>query len=194
MWQPGDVGHLDLMVGVPLYSDIDQRHDYIVQAEGAFDETLLGLQHLALCGVPIEIRVVIHKETFRRLPHLARFIYRNLTFAAHVAFMGLEMIGFARANASELWIDPADYGCELEEAVLDLATTGLSVSIYNHQLCTLPTVLWPFCRQSISDWKEDEVPAAQLCFAETSHRVRRSSSLIAAVSSPVISSIPNIPL
>jgi hypothetical protein len=26
-------------------------------------------------------------------------------------------------------------------------------SIYNFQLCILPEKLWPFCRKSISDWK-----------------------------------------
>jgi hypothetical protein len=34
------------------------------------------------------VRVVIHALTYRRLPQLAEFIYRNFAFAAHVALMG----------------------------------------------------------------------------------------------------------
>jgi hypothetical protein len=55
---------------------------------------LIGLQNLGRHGVPVEIRV-LHRYTFERLPQLAEFIYRNLTFASHVTFMGMEMMGFA---------------------------------------------------------------------------------------------------
>jgi hypothetical protein len=51
-----DVAHPDLMVGVPIYSDIDADHDHIVQARGAFEQTLIGVQNLGRYGVPVEIR------------------------------------------------------------------------------------------------------------------------------------------
>jgi len=57
-------------------------------------------------GLKVEIRVVIHKQTYERLPQLARFIVRNLTFVDQVVWMGLEMTGFTRANIDALWIDP----------------------------------------------------------------------------------------
>lgn len=164
----GRIRHPDLMVGVPVYSDIDHDHDFVVQARGAFNETILGLQNLALAGVPLEIRVVLHQHTFRRLPRLAEFICRNLVFSAHVAFMGLEMIGYAQANAASLWVDPVDYSAQLEEAVLHLATAGMAVSIYNHQLCTLPEALWPFSRKSISDWKTEYDVVCEDCAVRAS--------------------------
>jgi His-Xaa-Ser system radical SAM maturase HxsC len=159
----GAVSHTDLMVGVPVYSDQGAVHDYVVQAKGSFDETILGLHNLAKAQVPVEIRIVVHRSTYRRLPQLARFIYRNLTFASHVTFMGLEVIGFAKANIESLWIDPMDYASELEDAVTYLATVGMNVSIYNHQLCTLPRELWSQSRRSISDWKMEFAPECDLC-------------------------------
>jgi His-Xaa-Ser system radical SAM maturase HxsC len=104
-----DVQHHDLMIGIPVYSDLADRHDHVVQVKGAFEETILGLHNLARHGVPVEIRVVLHSFTYERLLCLAEFIYRNLTFAGHVAFMGLEMMGFAIPNLASLWIDPWDY-------------------------------------------------------------------------------------
>lgn len=149
----GVLGHPDLMLGIPLYSDIDTEHDYVVQARGAYDETVSGLYNLTRAAVLVEIRVVLHKQTVGRLPQLAEFIYRNLPFAAHVALMGMEMFGFVHRNLSDLWIDPVDYMPQLEEATTALALQGMNVSIYNLPLCLLPRSVWPFARRSISDWK-----------------------------------------
>jgi His-Xaa-Ser system radical SAM maturase HxsC len=152
-----------LMLGIPLYADYYHVHDYIVQAKDAFNQTMLGLHNLARYGIRIEIRVVLHKETIPRLARLARYIYKNLPFAEHVAFMGLEHIGYTPHNMEKLWIDPYDYREELEEAVEFLSLQGMNVSIYNSQLCVLPEQLWPYCRKSISDWKNSYLPTCGNC-------------------------------
>ena len=54
--------------------------------------------NLKRLGQKVEIRVVLHKQTYRRLPQLAEFLTRNLLFVNHVALMGLEITGFTRAN------------------------------------------------------------------------------------------------
>jgi His-Xaa-Ser system radical SAM maturase HxsC len=148
-----EIQHPDLMLGIPVYSDIDSQHDYVVQAQGAFEETLIGLHNLGRYGVRVEIRVVLHHDTYKRLMPLAEFLYRNLPFASHIAFMGMESMGFAVPNLEKLWMDPADYQGQLRDATLFLAQRGMRVSIYNHQLCVMPRELWPYCRKSISDWK-----------------------------------------
>jgi His-Xaa-Ser system radical SAM maturase HxsC len=145
--------HPDFMIGVPLYSDQPSGHDYIVQSEGAFDETIAGLLNLARYEQRVEIRFVIHRESLPRMVATARFIARNLPFAAHVTLMGLEPTGFAKTNLKALWIDPWDYRQELDETIRILQQARLRVSVYNHQLCVLPRDVWPVAAQSISDWK-----------------------------------------
>lgn len=157
------VGHHDLMFGIPIYSDLSDRHDYVVQSDGAFDETIRGILSLRRCRVPVEIRVVVHKQTYDRLPQLARFIARNLTFVGQVVFMGLEMMGFTKANLSTLWIDPVDYQRQLSEAVNLLDASRIKTSIYNHQLCVLDRSLWKYAKQSISDWKNEYMPECTPC-------------------------------
>jgi His-Xaa-Ser system radical SAM maturase HxsC len=152
-----------LSIGIPVYADNASGHDYVVQARGAFDQTIQGLHQLARYDQFVEIRVVLHALTIPRLKHLAEYIYRNLPFAAHVAFMGLEITGFTRPNLNQLWIDPSDYQQELREVVEFLAIRGMNVSIYNHQLCILPRSLWGFARRSISDWKNLYLPACDGC-------------------------------
>jgi His-Xaa-Ser system radical SAM maturase HxsC len=159
------VGHPDLMVGIPLYSDLPEDHDYIVQARGAFDETVRGILALKRAGVRVEVRFVIHRETVPRMVEFARFVARNLTFVDHVALMGLEPIGFARTNLERLWVDPLDYQRPLCDATLALHRAGMSVSLYNHQLCVLDPRLHPFARKSISDWKNSYFEECGACGA-----------------------------
>lgn len=151
--QLASANHPDLVLGIPLYSDVDTVHDYLVNARGAFFETVAGLYNLAEQGVRLELRIVLTQQTCKRLPQWADFIYRNFTFVEHVALMGLEPVGLARKNRSVLCISPLEYAPQLETATLALALRGVNVSIYNHQLCALPRSLWPFAASSISDWK-----------------------------------------
>lgn len=162
------IGHPDLMIGIPLYSDLPHRHDFVVQADGAFDQTIRGVMNLARCGVSVEIRMVLHRETVGRLPQFARFVARNLPFVDHVALMGLEMMGFVRMNLDALWIDPVDYQGDLHDAVAHLQRHGLNVSIYNHPLCVLDRRLWPVARKSISDWKNEYLAECDGCAARDS--------------------------
>jgi His-Xaa-Ser system radical SAM maturase HxsC len=158
-----EIEHPDLMLGIPLYSDVDWRHDYVVQARGAYGETLAGLYNLARAGIRIQLRVVLHKQTVDRLPRLGEFVARNLPFVDHVALMGLEMFGFTPLNLDDVWIDPVDYSDRLEQTTRLLALSGIRVLIFNHQLCTIPKAVWPFAVRSISDWKNVYLPECDAC-------------------------------
>ena len=157
--------HPNICLGIPLYSDCATEHDFVVQAQNAFDQTVAGLHQAARNEIRTEIRVVLHRLTIPRLIRLAEYIYRNLPFVEHVALMGLEHTGYTPRNIDQLWIDPFDYQNELEAAVELLAMRGMNVSIYNHQLCVLRRSLWRFARKSISDWKNLYLPACEKCSA-----------------------------
>jgi His-Xaa-Ser system radical SAM maturase HxsC len=159
----GQINNRRLVLGIPVYSDYYQVHDYIVQAENAFYQTILGLQNLSRYDQRLEVRIVLHKQSIPRLTKLARYIYKNLPFVEHVAFMGLEYIGYTPKNIDKLWIDPYDYQNELAEAVEYLASQGMHVSIYNTPLCVLPERVWKYARKSISDWKNDYLPECKDC-------------------------------
>ena len=191
------INHPDLMIGIPLYSDVAHRHDFVVQADGAFDQTIRGIMNLARCGVSVEIRVVLHRQTVERLPQLARFIARNLPFVDHVALMGLEMMGFVKMNLESLWVDPADYQPQLRDATEHLLRHGMHTSIYNHQLCVLDRELWPVARKSISDWKNEYLEECGRCavrddcggfFASSS--LRRSAHIHPFTAAPILSPVP----
>jgi His-Xaa-Ser system radical SAM maturase HxsC len=182
--------HPNLTVGIPIYSAIDHVHDYVVQAKGAFDETVLGILKLKNSGQRIEVRVVLHAITAPRIVETCKWLARNLPFVNHVALMGLENTGFAIANADELWIDPLDYRAELAEGVSLLAAARVNVSVYNLQRCVLERSVWRYAVQSISDWKNGYVEECDRCIEKdrcsgffTSGRPRRSRGI-----SPILAS------
>jgi His-Xaa-Ser system radical SAM maturase HxsC len=157
------VGLADIMVGIPVYAPEPSLHDFIVQAVGAFNETIHGILNLASLGQAVEIRVVVQRHTVPVLADLATFISRNLPFIDQVALMGLEMTGLARPNSALVWADPVDYQEELAEAVDILTAAEITTRIYNHQLCVLNRRLWPYAVRSISDWKNDYLDICRSC-------------------------------
>lgn len=162
------IGHHDLMLGIPVYSDLAHIHDHVVQADGAYDETIRGILNLKRHNVRVEIRIVLQQQTIPRLRELATFLARNLLFVDHVALMGLELAGFARANLDRIWIDPVDYQQELRDAVGILDRAHIRTSIYNSQLCLLDPSIRKFARRSISDWKQEYMPDCDGCVEKAS--------------------------
>ncbi len=149
------IAHHDVMFGIPLYSDDMEIHDFVVQSKGAFDETIKGILNLYKYKIKVEIRVVVHKYTWERLPELSEFISRNLPFVSHVNFMGLEKEGFGNLNFKDLWVDPEIFMENFDIAVNHLDMMGIPVRLYNYPLCMLPDSLWERAIVSISDWKND---------------------------------------
>ncbi|MEW8333806.1 MAG: hypothetical protein AB2692_22940, partial [Candidatus Thiodiazotropha sp.] len=84
---------------VSLYGHADFLHDFVVQANGAFNETLNGLLNLKARGQSIQLRIVLIRPVLNLLPALCDFIGNNLPFVTEVALMGCEPTGFALANA-----------------------------------------------------------------------------------------------
>jgi His-Xaa-Ser system radical SAM maturase HxsC len=178
------IEHPNLSVGIPIYSAIDHIHDYVVQARGAFDETVLGILKLKDKRQRVEVRVVLHAATAPRIKETCQWLARNLPFVDHVALMGLENTGFALANQDLLWIDPIDYADSLAEGVDILASAKVNVSVYNMQRCLLRKSVWPYAVQSISDWKNGYVEQCQECIEKprcsgffTSGRPRQSRGI-----------------
>lgn len=152
-----------LFVGVPLHSDYYRDHDIIAGAKEAFNETIAGIFNLSALGATIELRIVINKLNFMRLPQMAEFIHKNLPFVGWTAFMAMEHIGHAVSNERNIWIEPIEYAQQLTEAVQTLAQWKHEVVVYNVPLCLIPTSIHQFAQKSISDWKNKYLPTCENC-------------------------------
>ena len=160
-------GSEKMLIGIPLHADNAADHDAVTQVHGSFDETMLGLYNLGRYDMGIELRFVITRMNYRRLPRLADFIYRNLPFVEFISLMGLEYTGYTIKNSESVWIDPLDYRSELQQAVAELHDWHMNVSIFNLPRCVLPESLWPFACKSISDWKTKYLDLCRNCAEQT---------------------------
>lgn len=143
----------NVFVGVPLHSDYGRDHDKIAGAKNAYSETINGLYNLASEDIGIELRIVVNRLNFNRLPQIASFIYKNLPFVSWIAFMAMEDCGLAQKNRDLIWVEPKDYIRQLSDAIGFLSSSGMEVAIYNIPLCLLPLSMHEYAAQSISDWK-----------------------------------------
>lgn len=153
----------NFFVGIPFHSDYSGDHDLIAGCRHAFEETMTGLYNLADNGVEIELRVVLNKLNYKRLPRMAEYIFKNLPFIAWVAFMGMERTGYAIKNHEKIWVEPKDYADYLHNAVKAMDDWKIDVAIYNIPLCLLPHDCWKFAKQSISDWKNKYIECCEKC-------------------------------
>ena len=143
----------DSIVAISFPSDIDTMSDFIVGKNGSFYQTHNGIYNLAKANEKIELRIVVSKLNYKRLPFMADYIYKNYPFVYHIAIMGLEFIGYAESNYNQIYINPKEYDEFLQECVKKLARYDMNVSIYNIPLCLLDKSIRKYAVKSISKWK-----------------------------------------
>lgn len=153
---------------IPLYGHAHMLHDFVVQAPGAFEQTLEGLLRLQKIGYAIQLRVVLIEPVMEWLVDLCEFIGKNLPFVYEVAFMACEPIGFALANRDICNIDLRDWQAQLVMASNVLRRNDVPHIFMNAPHCALPGELWPFAQRSISDWKQVYLTECDDCAAKTS--------------------------
>lgn len=163
-----EAGGDKLFLGIPIHSDYAKDHDLIAGAKHAYVETILGLYNLAMESACIELRVIVNKLNYTRLPHIANFIHKNLPFVSWTAFIGMERTGLADTHANHIWFEPKDYVKQLCEAVQILAGFHHDAVIYNIPLCLLPAGVHHFAKKSISDWKNSFSKLCDNCAAKKS--------------------------
>lgn len=148
---------------VPLYGHADFLHDFVVQAPGAFEQTISGVLALQEAGHAVQLRVVLIRPVLEVLEDLAAYIGRNLPFVREVALMACEPIGFALANREACEVDLTEWTSTLVAATTCLRRYGVPFIFMNTPLCALPTHLHPHAHRSISDWKNVYPPECDAC-------------------------------
>lgn len=152
-----------MLVGVPLHGYDAETHDRITRARGSFEQTMKGLKNLLSAHIKVEIRIVVSRLNLDFMDQIADFIARELKGVYTVKFMGLEMLGNARHNFSQVWVDYKESFPYMKEAVKKLVLQGFDVGIYNYPLCCVEKGYWPICEKSITDYKIRYLPQCDNC-------------------------------
>lgn len=138
---------------VPLYGGNAEKHDFITQTAGSFEQAVIGIKRLLRFGQTVEIRIVVSKLNCNDLENIADFINEHLKGLFVVNFMGLEMCGAAAVNRDRVWIDYKSSFEYMKAAIDRLITNGNNVVIYNYPLCAVDKPYRSLCHKSISGYK-----------------------------------------
>ena len=159
----GSLGNSNISFGIPFLSDSYQIHNFISQQKNSFPQSLNGIYNLANYDQRIELRIILQQYTVQRIENIGKFIIKNLPFIEQVSFMGLEMIGRAQIFSNEVWVELEDFLEPLVKTIDLLILNGFNVCIFNLPFCLLPESLWPYCIQSISEWKRSFFEFCDFC-------------------------------
>lgn len=169
-FEPEDRGRLsrlhrqtNITWGVPLYSHKEKVHDEIVGKDGAYNRVLENLFLLASTKAKIELRTVITAKNVFDLPNLAKFVASHLPFVSDWAVMGMEPVGYAKANRQQLFFDHSVFPQPLVNAARISDLRGRPCHFYNIPRCTVPKGIRGHCVDSISDWKKKFLPECEGC-------------------------------
>ena len=142
-----------LTVGIPLHGYDGRTHDGITQSRGGFAQTAAGVRNLLFRGIPVELRIVVSKLNARYIGRIADLIVREFPTVSSVKVMGLEMLGNAAKNASEVWLPYREAFECAKEGITTLVYHGIEVGVYNFPLCAVDRRFHLLCRKSISTHK-----------------------------------------
>ncbi len=154
---------IDVTFCIALYADIAEIHDRLTQKKGSFWDTIKSLHYLAAFNQKIELRFIINKLNYIRLPSFIIFCYDNLPYIKRLALIGMEYSGEANKNAKQLFISQYNYNIELIQAIKFAKQRNLPIYIFNHQVCKLDKKIWEYCVPTISDWKTHYLPECKFC-------------------------------
>ena len=143
----------NIQLGIPLHGYSPETHDMIVQSNGAFDQTFMGLKNLLSINAKIELRIVVSKLNADFISKIAELIVEEFRNVFCVKIIGLEMTGNAAVNRDKVWIDYPEAFIKSEDGIEFMIKSGIDVGIYNFPLCAVRKKYWNICEKSISPYK-----------------------------------------
>lgn len=144
---------LNVTFGIPLYSAEAAKHDELVGATGAFDQTIRGLINAGNIGLSVELRIIPNQLNISELSLVVELATRCFSGVSQISVMNLEPTGWAKYNWSKLYASPEAYTDSLRSAVHVAGRARLPIVLFNYPLCHLPLDLHRYAVMSISDWK-----------------------------------------
>lgn len=81
---------------IALHGHTASLHDYLTQAPGSFDQTILAIKNIRRLGLNVITNTVITKPNYRNLPDIARLLV-NLD-VKQFQFAFVHILGFAKKN------------------------------------------------------------------------------------------------
>lgn len=153
----------NLIIGIPIHGYDIITHDFITRTKDSFVQTIKGIKNLLSRHIRVEIRIVVSKLNIHFIDKIVNLIINELKGVYTVKFLGLEMLGNARHNIDQVWLDYQSSFQYMKEPIKNLIINGFNVGIYNYPLCCVDKEYWSICEKSITDYKVSFLDECNKC-------------------------------
>ncbi|HVE12057.1 MAG TPA: radical SAM protein [Elusimicrobiota bacterium] len=178
-------------VAVPLFGYDAPSHESISRTPKSFEQTVAGLRNLLAHRAPgqkIEIRIILTRIQVRHLDGLLDFILEEFSAVDRVAFLFVELEGFAEKYADAVKMPMSECAAHLDRNYEKLKKLP-DARLYHFPLCVLPTRLWPFVYNTLAPFKITYLDGCHSC-AHKSQCVGVHKSYQKTMGAPDIRPIP----
>lgn len=153
----------DLIIGIPIHGYDEQTHDKITRTRGSFIQTYKALKLLLNEGQRVELRIVVSNLNIGILDKIVDLIISEFRNVYTVKFIGLEMLGTARKNIVDVWVDYRESFKFMKSPIVKLVENEINVGIYNYPLCCVDHGFWSICEKSITENKVRFLEECEQC-------------------------------
>ncbi|MBR5502796.1 MAG: His-Xaa-Ser system radical SAM maturase HxsC [Oscillospiraceae bacterium] len=150
-------------LAIPIHGSTAEKHDAITRVNGSFAQTVSGISKLLAAHIPIELRIVVSKLNADDIVATAKMIAALFPTVTNVNFIGLEMLGNAAVNSSEVWLPYRTAFEKCRQAADILIANEINTGFYNFPLCAVDPAYWAICQKSISDYKRSFPAPCEHC-------------------------------
>jgi len=149
---------------IPLHAHHAELHDRITQTERSFDQTWEGLKKLVLeknFDQKVEIRIIITRLNFEKIPEILKLIKKNLKRVDRVVLVFQEFEGMADLNKNSIGVTYEEVKPILRKIKGYFKT--LDLRLYHFPLCFLEPVFWPYVWRTLPEGEITFLPICQNC-------------------------------
>jgi len=121
-------------------------HDRITRADGSFAQTVAGIKNLVSLNQNVELRTIVHRMNYERLPEIASFIAKNLKGVNCVVIFPFNIVSHAVKNLEKLDVTYSEivpYCCRAAEL---LESSGFTAELFHTPFCVVDRKYWKFIR------------------------------------------------
>lgn len=141
-----------------LHGD-EGTHDFITGVPGSYKETVEGIKNALKLGFEVELRIVISKINYKKVPVIATIYKEEFPDAERVVLFPIDLIGNAFKNKNKVLVTYKEIVPFMYDAIDILSNGKAKVSLYHTPYCVLDEKYWKYV-EGVT------VPERRVTFAE----------------------------
>ncbi|MFW5847008.1 MAG: radical SAM protein [Nanoarchaeota archaeon] len=146
----------NLKIDTTLYGSTSIVHDSITRTPNTFNFKVKGIQNLLKYGIPVELRVLVHKMNYLDFENIINLIIDKFPQKEllRIVIMNPKLTATAWQNRNAVGMKLSEIAKYLEKPIQNLNSRGYNVNLYHFPQCILTENIRPYSRGQTSSQPE----------------------------------------